>query len=197
MKTPHQEQAIADAAIRVIVHQGFDVVSIRKVAAEAKVALGTVQYFMGTKEGLLIKVLRRSVARQSDRIEQLQFSPSMKPVDRLSRSLLELLPTGEVQREDAALWVILGAAASTRPLLAQHYDQALTLFRESLIHAIGRFLEAQGKSNSAEEVKQTARLITALVNGITLDNLNSPYSTQLVETIHRDLLAGLSRITGA
>ncbi|WP_237224528.1 TetR family transcriptional regulator [Rothia nasisuis] len=42
--TSAQETSISDAAIRVIVTQGFDVVSVRKVAQEAGLAHGAVQY---------------------------------------------------------------------------------------------------------------------------------------------------------
>ena len=108
-----QEKAISDAAIKVIVNQGFDVVSVRKVAQQAGVAPGTVQYFMGTKDELLSRALLRSAARQHERVSSLRFQSNTSPLEQLHRSLLELLPIGPIQREDAALWVILGAAAST------------------------------------------------------------------------------------
>ena len=39
------------------------------------------------------------------------------------------LPTGAVQRRDAAAWVAFGAAASTRPWLADPYWEALVIMR--------------------------------------------------------------------
>lgn len=181
-----QEVAIADATIRVIVNQGFDVVSVRKVAAEAAVAPGTVQYFMGTRDDLLKKALLRSVTRQEQRVAALNIPPSAHPLDRLSRALLELLPTGAIQREDAALWVILGAASSTRSWLAGLYQQQLHTFQQR----VATLLETPATTSA----NQTARLITALVNGLTLDYLNAPTTEESTKRLTQDLLSGLNRL---
>lgn len=182
-----QEIAIADAAIKVIVNQGFDVVSVRKVAQQAGVAPGTVQYFMGTKEELLTKALVRSAVRQHERVSALRLPPDTAPLNQLSISLLELLPIGPIQREDAALWVILGAAASTRKGLAQEYQKELSLFRNRLIAALTA-AEISG------DIPQTARLITALVNGLSLDYMHAQPGAETEKAISADLKSGLHRI---
>ena len=184
-----QEIAIADAAIKVIVNQGFDVVSVRKVAQQAGVAPGTVQYFMGTKEELLTKALLRSAARQHERVSALRFLPDTPPLAQLNKSLLELLPIGPIQREDAALWVILGAAASRREGLAQEYQNELSQFRNRLIEALSA-AEIPG------DIAQTARLITALVNGLTLDYMHAQPGADTEKAISADLNCGLRRILG-
>ena len=198
-----QEEAIADAAIYVIVNQGFDVVSMRKVAAQAQVAPGTVQYFMGTKEQLLVKALERSVNRQQQRVAQLDVPADLSLVARLSHSLAELLPVGPIQHEDSALWVILGTAATSHPALARSYQRALELFRIYLSKEIATYLSAGQPAtedvvaHQLEHTTTTARLITALVNGISIDNLHAPYSPELAAQIRTDLHEGLRRILGS
>jgi AcrR family transcriptional regulator len=187
-----QEALIADAAIRVIVAQGLDAVSVRKVAREAGVAPGTVQYHMGTRDQLLGKALLRSTARQGERVRGLRLPDDS--LDRLSRSLLELLPIGEVQREDAALWVIMGAAASTREWLARIYQQELASFQGRLAGWLAEWESASGLPSEPRRISRTARLITALVNGLTLDYLNEAPSPQVAEKISADLRSGLARI---
>ncbi|WP_291313757.1 TetR/AcrR family transcriptional regulator [Corynebacterium sp. UBA2622] len=185
-----QEEAIADSAITVIVNEGLDAASVRRVAKEAGVAPGTVQYFMGTKELLLQKALLRSTRRQHERVSATSLPPGTDPLERLGASLAELLPIGEIQREDAALWVILGGAASTRPGLAGQYQRELEMFRDRLIHALGG--GPAGEHN--DTVARTARLITALVNGLTLDYLNTPPGEGTRSAIMGDLAAGLGRL---
>ena len=187
-----QEQAIADAAIRVIVNGGLDAASVRKVARQAGVAPGTVQYFMGTKEVLLQKALLRSAARQHERVGAIDHAPTSGPLERLGAALAELLPIGEVQREDAALWVILGGAASTRPGLAAQYQRELGLFQDRLLAALTPGGGAAG--NGGDAAAQTARLITALVNGLTLDYLNTPATGCTRAAIMGDLTAGLRKL---
>ncbi|OKL51117.1 TetR/AcrR family transcriptional regulator [Buchananella hordeovulneris] len=161
----------ADAAIRVIASQGFDKLSVRSVASELGVAPGTVQYHASSRRALLTTALIRSVQRQARRITAHQVDPT--DPESLVQALAELLPTGPVQREDAAAWVAFGAAAATRPWLAGPYWQALQKFQtwvESTLTA------AQRSGALAAEVAPaaTARLVTALVNGLTLDLLNAP-----------------------
>ncbi|EPD45748.1 MULTISPECIES: TetR/AcrR family transcriptional regulator [unclassified Corynebacterium] len=182
-----QEKAISDAAIKVIVNQGFDVVSVRKVAQQAGVAPGTVQYFMGTKDELLSRALLRSAARQHERVSSLRFQSNTSPLERLHRSLLELLPIGPIQREDAALWVILGAAASTRKVLAQEHQNELSRFQDHLISALSA-------ADVPGDIAQTARLITAIVNGLALDYMHAKPDAETTKALSDDLSSSLQRI---
>lgn len=182
-----QEKSISDAAIKVIVNQGFDVVSVRKVAQQAGVAPGTVQYFMGTKDELLSRALLRSAARQHERVSSLRFPSNAPPLEQLTQSLLELLPIGPIQREDAALWVILGAAASTRKVLAQEYQNELSRFQDRLISALSA-------ADVPGDTTQTARLVTALVNGLTLDYMHAKPNAETTKALSADLSNGLQRI---
>ncbi|WKD61732.1 HTH-type transcriptional repressor KstR [Corynebacterium ciconiae DSM 44920] len=187
-----QQLAIADAAISVIVSEGFDVVSVRTVATRAGVAPGTVQYYMGTRERLLIAALERSCARQHERVRAL--SGASTPFEQLVGALKELLPVGQLQREDAALWVVMGAAASTRDSIAEVYRRELELFQQKLRDGLSATAAEPDAGIEMSEVPQTARLITALVNGLTLDYLNAPASVEQADAIIADLRAGLQRI---
>lgn len=190
--TSAQEAAISDAAIRVIVTQGFDVVSVRKVAQEAGLAHGTVQYYMGTKNQLLEKALLRSTARQHERVQNLQLPAD--PLESLTTALLELLPIGEVQREDSTLWITMGAAASTRSGLAELYQQELATFQDQLTQALIAWHSTGDLGVATEDIPRTARLLTAFINGLTLDYLNAPSQSGLVDEIKADVRSGLKKI---
>ena len=113
---------IADAAIRVMVNQGLDALSVRNVAAEAGVAPGTVQYQMGTRDDIIAKAFMRSIQRQESRALRETDATDFHAVIR-SR-LAELLPIGPVQREDAAVWVIVGdSAVAGRPRCGTRADR--------------------------------------------------------------------------
>lgn len=81
------------------------------MAAEANVAVGSVQYHMGIRDELLAKALMYSTYRQHERVNTYRLAGSVR--DRLAASLMELLPTGGVQREDAVMWVTFNAAISS------------------------------------------------------------------------------------
>lgn len=155
---------------------------------------------MGTKEQLLIKALLRSAQRQVERIELMEFPQNLAPRERLTLILRELLPIGEVQREDAALWIVMGAAASTRKALAATYLELLKGFQAEVTTSVQNHLQAPRTRTSSDttvettSVEQTARLITALVNGLTVDYINIPLSKDSAEALSSDLSEGLKRI---
>ncbi|WP_167149195.1 helix-turn-helix domain-containing protein [Actinomyces sp. ZJ308] len=161
----------AEATIAIIAEQGFDRVSVRSVAARLGVAPGTVQYRSPSRRALLTDALVRSVQRQAERVASHQVDPA-KP-ESLVGALAELLPIGAVQREDAAAWVAFGAAASTRPWLAAPYWEALQIMRAWTEDVLDGARQA-GLVRDGLSPAKGARLVTALVNGLTLDLLNAP-----------------------
>ena len=161
----------ADATIAIIAEEGFDRVSVRSVAARLGVAPGTVQYRSPSRRTLLTDALVRSVQRQAGRVVSHEIDP-VKP-ETLVSALAELLPTGAVQREDAAAWVAFGAAASTRPWLADPYWEALVIMRTWVEGVLAGARQA-GLMRTDLSPAEGARLVTALVNGLTLDLLNAP-----------------------
>ena len=180
---------IADAAIRVMVSQGLDALSVRNVATEAGVAPGTVQYQMGKRDDIIAKAFVRSLQRQESRALTQTDATDFHAV--FHGRLAELLPIGPVQREDSAVWVIVGAAASTREWLADLYDAEVTKFRARVsegLEAAQRF----GKLARGLSPEQGARLVTALVNGLTIDYLNAPVDS--AKQLLADLASGLALI---
>ena len=161
----------ADATIAIIAEEGFDRVSVRSVAARLGVAPGTVQYRSPSRRTLLTDALVRSVQRQAGRVVSHEVD-SAQP-ETLVRALAELLPTGAVQREDATAWVAFGAAASTRPWLADPYWEALQTMR-TWVEGILTDARKAGRMRVDLSPAEGARLVTAVVNGLTLDLLNAP-----------------------
>ena len=166
---------IADAAIRVIARDGFDVVSIRTVAKEAGIVHGTVQYWFPTRDSLLVGALWRFAQRQEQRVERvLAALPDPTPLaDRLLAALRELLPIDPPRREEAAFWVAMSSAASTRPSLAAPYLAELAMLREA-IRAGLELVVASGQASIRATPEQGAYLLSALINGLMIDGLNAP-----------------------
>ena len=179
----------ADATIAIIAEEGFDRVSVRSVAARLGVAPGTVQYRSPSRRTLLTDALVRSVQRQGGRVLSHEVDPAQP--ETLVRALAELLPTGGVQREDAAAWVAFGAAASTRPWLADPYWEALQVMR-TWVKGVMADARKAGRMRADLSPAEGARLVTAVVNGLTLDLLNAP-PTETDEVIGQ-LRSGLGLI---
>ena len=173
---------VADATIRIIASRGLDAVSVREVAKESGFAAGSVQYHAPNKEILLAHAFIRSIQRQNARVVGAQV-----PNDEFEAwvvRLSELLPLGGERLEDAAIWVTYGSASATRDWIAGLYGQVLRDFQHSVVEALG------GKENA----ERKSRLITALVNGLTIDNLGASESE--ADRVVGDLREGLRLILG-
>jgi len=174
---------IADATIRIIASRGLDAVSVREVAKESGFAAGSVQYHAPNKDALLAHAFIRSVQRQGERVGAIADKDDV--LETWVARLAELLPIGGVRFEDAAIWVTYGSASATREWIAKLYTEVLEEFQNSVVLALG----------GSDQAKPKARLVTALINGLTLDNLRVPESE--ADRIVADLREGLRLLFSA
>lgn len=174
--------AVADATIRIIASRGLDAVSVREVAKESGFAAGSVQYHAPNKEILLAHAFIRSIQRQKIRVDAAHVPDDAFEawVVRLS----ELLPLGGERQEDATIWVTYGSAAATREWIADLYGQVIRDFQRAVLGVLG----------DMEQAERKARLITALVNGLTIDNVGA--AEPEADRVVGDLREGLRLILG-
>jgi AcrR family transcriptional regulator len=112
---------IVDSAITVIARDGLDALSIRRVAAETGVAIGTVQYHHPSRAEVVLAALQRTAHRQQVRVMTAPREPTITAT--LIARLALLLPHDDASREEAIVWVALAAAAARDPLVGPHQRQ--------------------------------------------------------------------------
>lgn len=97
----HEERKIliAEAAWRIMLEQGMEGASVRNIAKEAGLSLGSLRYYFHSQEELL-KYARELVSeRISQRVDKI-FANDKKPKEKIFEVLLVLLPaTGELKTE--------------------------------------------------------------------------------------------------
>lgn len=64
-------ELVMDAVVQVLVRDGLDGLSVRRVAAEAGVSIGAVQYHFATKDALLVAAANHVTAHFKSRAEEL------------------------------------------------------------------------------------------------------------------------------
>lgn len=143
---------IVDGAITVIARDGLDALSIRRVAAEAGVAIGTVQYHHPTRAELVLAALQRTAHRQQVRALAAPRAPAI--LETLVTRLALLLPQDDPSREEAIVWVALAAAAARDPLVGPHQRQLV----EQTVGAIEVLLDRAIQSGELPEGTDTSDL---------------------------------------
>src|SRR5215210_8824985 len=118
-KTPARaaaEEALLDAAERLLVGVGHAGISTRRVAEEAGVNHGLVHYYFGSNEALLVRALERFTGRLIERQRAL-YAADVPFVEKW-RTAMRYLVSEDVVYEK--VWLELQALAWNDPALQAH-----------------------------------------------------------------------------
>ncbi|MEU3628547.1 TetR family transcriptional regulator [Amycolatopsis coloradensis] len=164
---------IAEAVFRVIQRDGLPQASLRSVADEAGLAIGSVRHYFKGHDELIVFAMRslsdRLVARLLGHLPDLldPATPRSRRQELTETLLGELLPLTEQTRAETDVWLAFTAAAKNRPDLAEEaartYDGVRSLVRRVLEGAHG----AGGLLDGLDLAVETERL-AALLDGLAL-----------------------------
>jgi AcrR family transcriptional regulator len=168
------EQALLDAAERLLVAAGADGITTRRVAEEAGANPGLVHYYFGSVEQLLVRVLERFTDRLIERQRELYAADI--PFREKWRTAMVYL---EEDRPYQKIWFELQALSWNRPELRERIVRVHTEWRAVLSEAFAGAREELGLDVPLEAL---VSLVYTFNEGMMLDRLSG------LETEHRELL---------
>ena len=125
-----RRQEVVEAVFRIVAADGLERASLREVADEAELAVGSVRHYFASSDELLAHsfgvVVDRVVRRLTAADERLaQAQPGTPEHHEGVLTLLgEFLPLDEERAVDACVWMAFKAAARTKPFLAPEADRS-------------------------------------------------------------------------
>ena len=158
-------QRIADAAITVIARDGLDALSIRRVASEAGVAIGTVQHHYPIRTDLVVATLERTAWRQQVRAMSVPRSSTL--FDTLTERLLTLLPRDEESRREAIAWVALAGAAARDPVVGPIQRRIVAHSIQGIAALLAQAIKAEELASDSDATELAHRL-DVIVDGYLL-----------------------------
>ena len=168
------EQALLDAAERLLVEVGAAGITTRRVAEEAKLNHGLVHYYFGSVEQLLVRVLERFTDRLVER--QRQMYAADVPFLEKWRTAMGYL---DEDRPYQKIWFELQALAWNRPDLRERLARVHAEWRAVLIEAFAPVRDDLGLEIPLEAL---VTLVYAFNEGIMLDRMSG------IELGHEELL---------
>ena len=168
------EEALLDAAERLLVDVGHAGITTRRLAEEAAVNHGLVHYYFGSNENLLARVLERFTERLVERQRALYASD--EPFAEKWRTAMAYL---EEDLPYQKLWFELQALAWNRPELHERLARVHAEWRAVLSEAFAPVREQLGLELPLEAL---VTLVYTFNEGIMLERLSG------IETGHRELL---------
>ena len=182
-KTPGRasaEEALLDAAERLLVDVGYAGITTRRVAEEAGVNHGLVHYYFGSIEQLLVRALERFTARLVERQRAL-YAAEMPFIEKW-RTAMRFLMSEDVAYEK--IWLELQALAWNRPELRERLADVDAEWRRVLKEA---FAEPREHYRIDMPLDALVSLVMTFNLGIMLERQTG------IATGHRELLEWIDR----
>lgn len=196
VNSEERRQELAEAAWRVIRHDGLEAVSVRNVAQEAGMSMGSLRHYFASQSELLAFSMRMVADRVRARIEALG-PPSGDPRRHIEKMITELLPLDDERRAECEVWLSFSGKALVEPELRELSDEVY----DSLHDLMRRLIEGMihfGLAAPALDVEMEAEKLQALLDGLVVHGVERPQRVsaermQAVISHHLDTLAWTSR----
>jgi AcrR family transcriptional regulator len=169
------EDALLDAAERLLVEVGHAGITTRRVAEEAGVNHGLVHYYFGSIENLLVRVLERFTAELTAR-QRAMYSAETPFIEKWRRAMRYLV-ADDVRYEK--IWLELQALAWNRPELRERLAHVNDEWRAVLTEA---FAEPHERYGIEMPLDALVSLVMTFNEGVMVERLSG------IETGHAALL---------
>lgn len=160
------EEALLDAAERLLVEVGHAGVTTRRLAAEAGVNHGLVHYYFGSVENLLVRVLERFTERLTTRQRAMYADPDVPFLDKWRTAMRYLT---EEDTEYEKVWLELQALSWNHPELRERIARVDEEWRAVLTEA---FEEPHERLGIEMPLEALVALVATFNHGIMLERLS-------------------------
>ncbi|SHE49887.1 transcriptional regulator, TetR family [Seinonella peptonophila] len=162
--------AILEAAYSLFGQQGYVHTSIKQIAQEAGVGHGLILHHFGTKEGLLIEVVREWIVNRG-LVEVFEDVKKAEDSDDLMRMAIEHVANFRNENQGwFTLMLSLWLEARRNPALSKTLEEIYMAMRETIKELLHRW----SSDWSTDQLETYATLILALIDGLTLQFSRNP-----------------------
>jgi AcrR family transcriptional regulator len=158
------KERLLDAVIAYVADHGVADVSLRRLAAEIGTSHRMLIYHFGSKEGLLIEVIRAVEERQRETLTDLDLDPSLSPTESLRR-MWRVLSDPALWPNERLFFEVYGQALQARPHTAHFLDDIV----ESWLGPGAAVRRGHGVP--PDLARAQARIDLAMTRGLLLDLL--------------------------
>ncbi len=191
---------LAQAVWRIVVRDGVRGASVRGVAREAGLSMGSVRHFFASQDELLRFAVQEVVSQASRRIEagapdRMAAVAEGRPLDAIVALLEEVLPLDEERMTEAKVWAALTAPPATDPGMGAIRRQADDGIRQLCRDALGALAEF-GLLHPARDLAIETERIHSLLDGLALHLMLDPARTP-ADRVRALLLTHLRDLAGS
>ena len=189
-------QRLLDSALHLFVSKGYRSTNLEQIAGDAKLSKGAVYFYFGSKEAVLLELLKRVRAIAVDEALETAKKAGPKASDQIVAFLHHQAKLGVTHRDEVLLLILMslefgGGDGAVSGVIRRIYRH-LYAFVEKLIRA-GR---ASGELRTDLSPRELASIIMANHDGTFLEWYRRPGSlkgTALVRALREVVLSGVKK----
>ncbi|MBB6023892.1 AcrR family transcriptional regulator [Paenibacillus sp. JGP012] len=166
-----QRVLVAEAAWRVIRRNGMEQASVRNIAEEAGISVGSMRHYFSTQSELLLYAMNLVSERVTSRIQRMTFNGP--PMDDMKRLLLELMPNTDEKMAEMEVWYAFTAKSKTDPAFKKLADTVYNDIRRAVEIAITSLTKLNLFRPDLDQELEIERLY-ALVDGLAIHAVLRP-----------------------
>jgi AcrR family transcriptional regulator len=157
-----RRRAVVEAVFRVVARLGVAQVTLRDVAAEAGLAIGSVRHYFDSHHELLVAAAREMVARVEARViaHRDKLTPGDDPMRVVEEVIEEFLPMDAARADEIAVWLEFVVAARTDPEL-----RPISVELHEGLRTVANLLLARLGVDDPVEIERLAALVDGLALG--------------------------------
>jgi len=166
-----QKEKLAEAAWRVIRRDGMEHASVRNIAAEAGLSVGSMRHYFSTQSELLAFSMQLVSDNVNERVSRIPFTG--KPMEDIPLLMYEMLPLDEERSAEMEVWVAFTAKALVDPALQALSRQVSEEMRTGMTRAIEALIRLEPSCRDLDPALEAERLY-ALVDGLAIHGVMQP-----------------------
>ncbi|WP_164670887.1 TetR/AcrR family transcriptional regulator [Virgibacillus doumboii] len=173
---------IAEATWNVIVREGLEQATVRKIAKEADLSVGSLRHYFSSQSELLAF----SMKLVSERVKKRALNKNYEspPMDVALEMLSEFLPIDEDQRIAMEVWLVFSSRMLVDKKLDKLGKDVYAEMRQAMEYVIGGLIQ-MGLIRQAIDKAAEAERLHALIDGIALHSLLHPEEFPAEKMIER------------
>ncbi|MEU9122161.1 TetR/AcrR family transcriptional regulator [Streptomyces sp. NPDC048506] len=175
-----RRRAVVDALFRVVVRDGLQRTSLRAVADEAGLNIGSLRHYFASQQELMDFAMQSMLDGLTDRLLQhverigdLGRYPCAERLRLVTDLLAELLPLDERRGAEVTVFLDFNAAARTNPAFQDLAHQAAAGTRR-LVHRVLTRLDESGTLRPGRDIAIETERLTSLLDGLSLSAVRHP-----------------------
>ena len=176
-------EKILDAAVSLLIEEGYGVFSMRKIADRLNIRVSLIQYYFPSREELLRALFERSLQRSIDRFAATANGRSLK-------AMTTFVLNHQLAPEESRLFWELWALSAHDEAAAEAKERFYRGYRSE----VGKVIAPLRPDLPDDEIARRATIITVLLEGASVLRADGSHSKPELDRLDRSIVEAVSAI---